>query len=118
MRYEASKLQGVIVFKLFGYLKGCRDSYHFLNRVRELLENQNRGKVVIDLGCVEKIDSAGVGVLASIVTAAELSGSSLVFANITKRVEKPIVIARLMPVLNVVPSLDDAVTNLAGQAAL
>jgi len=116
MWFKVSELQGVTVFKLLGYLYGRPDSYHFLSRVREKLERQDKTKVVIDLGGVGKIDSAGVGVLASIVTAAELSGAYLVFSNIAKRVEKPIVIVRLMRILNVVPALDDAVKSLAGQA--
>jgi len=116
MWFKVSELQGVTVFKLFGYLKGHPDSYRFLGRVREELEKQDRTKVAIDLGGVKKIDSAGVGVLAAIVTAAEVAGASLVFSNIAKRVEKPIVIVRLMRILNVVPALDDAVKSLAGQA--
>lgn len=118
MKYEVSERNGVTVFKLFGYLKGRPDSYRFLGRVREELEKQDRTKVAIDLGGVKKIDSAGVGILAAIVTAAEGAGASLVFSNIAERVEKPIVIVRLMRVLNVVPTLDDAVRSLVGQAAI
>ena len=115
MKFETSRRKGVLVFKLSGHLRGHPDCYRFLDTVRERIEKQDTMKVVIDLEGVEKIDSAGVGVLASIVTAAENSGVSLVFSSIPERVQKMIVIVGLMRVLNVVPTLDAAVKNLAGQ---
>jgi len=116
MWFEASELRGVTVFKLSGNLKGCPDSYRFLNRIREDMSRQGKTRIIIDLGGVVKIDSAGIGILASIVTSAEVSGASLVFSSIAKRVEKMIVSVRLMRVLDVVPTLNDAIVRLNAQA--
>lgn len=115
MKFETSRRKGVLVIKLSGNLRGHPDCYHFLDKAREKIENQSTTKVVIDLGGVEKIDSAGVGVLASIVTSANNSGASLVFSSIPKRAEKMIVLVGLMRVLDVEPTLDVAVQSLADQ---
>jgi len=118
MKYETSNYQSVLIFRLSGVLRGSPDSYRFLDAVRGKLERRTQLKILIDLKGVTGIDSAGVGILASIVTAAELSGASLVFSNIAKHVAKPIAVVRLMRVLDVVPTIDNALEHFAGQAVV
>lgn len=116
MEYEVHEYHDVVVFKLAGCLRGNPGSYRFLERVRRELKRLKRKKLIVDLGGLEKMDSAGVGILASVFTAAENAGASLVFVNIPGRLKKTLAVVRLMRLLNVMPSVDEALGRMAVQA--
>ena len=45
-------------------------------------------KIVLDLGGVERIDSCGIGILASLMWSASQAGGGMVLASVPKQVEK------------------------------
>jgi len=116
MRYAVSDDQGVLIFRLSGFIRGSPGCYRFLDEIREYLEQRRRKRIIVDLNGATKIDSAGVGILASIVTVADRSGALLVISGMPKKIEKPIAAVRLLNVLKVLPTINDALENLKGQS--
>ncbi len=68
----------------------------------------------MDLSGVEKMDSAGVGILASIVSSADNASAALRFSGLTEKTEKAIVIVGLLRVMQISPTLDDALQQMSG----
>jgi len=115
MEYEASEHSGVLIFKISGFLRGYPSGYEFLELFRQKMVAGTK-KVILDLGGVEKISSAGVGILASIFTSADNAEGTLLFVNIPPRVEKLIEVVGLLRVLKVYPTLQDALKSLSGSS--
>jgi anti-sigma B factor antagonist len=111
MIFESSQHQGVLVIRLIGNLKTTRENYAVLDQVRtKLAEGQQ--KVVIDLGGIGKIDSGGVGILASMVSSADDAGARLALACLPEKVERVIGIVGMLHVLNIHETVDEAVTSM------
>jgi len=112
MNVNSREEQGVRIFEVAGDLRGHPACYSFLDDVRNRITG-GAGKVIVDLDGVEKMDSAGVGILASIVSSADNASASLMFSGISKRTEKPIIIVGLSRVMNTAPTLEDALSRLS-----
>jgi len=87
--------RGLIVYALKGHLCGTPPSYEFQDEVREKIGAGTR-KIVIDLGGVERIDSCGIGILASLMWSASQAGGGMVLASVPKHVEKLLGIVMLL----------------------
>jgi len=74
--------------------------------VSEFLENG--GKVVLDLGGVRSIDSAGIGELAFLYTSAQSQNAELKCANPTPLVRELLDLTHLDSVLEIHPSVSEA----------
>lgn len=85
----------VIVYTLTGALMGMPTSYELQDEVRGRIADGAR-RIVLDLEGVTKIDSAGVGILASLMWSASQAGASLVLATLPPTVEKILGIAMLL----------------------
>jgi len=85
----------IIVYTLFGYLYGSPHSYEFQEEVRGKIAS-GVSRIVIDLEAVEKIDSAGLGILASVMWSASQAGGGMVLAAVPPTVEKLLGIAMLL----------------------
>ncbi len=66
------------------------------------------GILVLDLAGVDAIDSAGLGELIAVLQATQARGGSLKLAAPTMRVQSLLQLTNLTSVLEVYPSLDDA----------
>jgi anti-anti-sigma factor len=86
-------------------------------RVGELLES--RKPLVLDLSCVETIDSAGPGELVVLLVLlhmwAEGNSHPIKLANLTPRVRHLLEITNLVSVFQIYPSVDGAVSSLGPQ---
>ena len=85
----------VIVYTLTGALMGMPTSYELQDEVRGRIADGAR-RIVLDLEGVTKIDSAGVGILASLMWSASQAGANLVLATLPPTVEKILGIAMLL----------------------
>jgi anti-sigma B factor antagonist len=84
-----------------------RDEASALSRVvGEILENG--GKVVLDLGGVRSIDSAGIGELVSLYTRAQSQNADLKCARPSPLVRELLDLTNLNSVLEIHPSVDEA----------
>ena len=112
MEFRSSRHHKILVYSLSGYVKDDANGYRFVRHARQRIASGNR-KIVIDLGEVEVIDSSGIGILATVLTSANKANATLLFTNIPEKVEQILSIVGLMQVLDVHPSLPDALASLA-----
>lgn len=113
MNANHSEQQGVHIYEVTGDLRGHKDCYVFLDDARNRIAG-GAGKVIVDLSGVGKLDSAGVGILASIVSSADNAGAALRFTGLSERTEKPIIMVGLLRVMKVSPTCEDALQQMSG----
>jgi anti-sigma B factor antagonist len=78
--------------------------------VRALLDEQ-KTKLLIDLGDVDYIDSAGIGELVTAFTAVKNRGGELKLLNLTKKVKDLLQITKLYTVFDVHSSETEAISS-------
>ena len=69
------------------------------------------GMLVLELAGVEAIDSAGLGELMAVLNATQARGGSLKLAAPTRRVQSLLHLTNLTSVLEIYPSLEDALLS-------
>jgi anti-sigma B factor antagonist len=84
----------------------------FRDAVNELVA-QNRIHLVVDLGDVTSIDSAGIGVLVGRFLSVRRRGGDMKLANLTSRSHRVMTITQLLDVFDCFDSIDDAVGSFA-----
>jgi anti-sigma B factor antagonist len=80
------------------------------DKVQSLLQ-QGRKKLVLDLGNVSYVDSAGLGQLVQIHATAKSNGGSLRLVNVTKRLKELLVVTKLVTIFDSYDSEADAVAS-------
>mgnify|MGYP003575993425 FL=1 len=82
------------------------------DKVQSLLQQGHR-KLVLDLGNVSYVDSAGLGQLVQIHATAKSNGGSLRLVNVTKRVKDLLVVTKLVTIFDSYDSEAEAVASFA-----
>jgi anti-anti-sigma factor len=103
----------LVVFTLAGPLTGSEPAYGFQDEVRQKITGGCR-KIVIDLAGVERIDSCGIGILASLMWSASQAEAGMVFAAIPPQIEKLLQIVMLLDHIDHAPSREAAIALLQG----
>ncbi len=80
------------------------------DKVQSLLQ-QGQHKLVLDLGGVSYVDSAGLGQLVQIHATAKNKGGSLRLANVTKRLKDLLVVTKLVTIFDSYDSEAEAVSS-------
>ena len=80
------------------------------DKIQSLLQ-QGYTKLVLDLGGVSYVDSAGLGQLVQIHATTKGKGGSLRLANVTKRLKDLLVVTKLVTVFDSYDSEADAVAS-------
>jgi anti-sigma B factor antagonist len=80
------------------------------DKVQSLLQ-QGQRKLVLDLGNVSYVDSAGLGQLVQIHATAKNKGGSLRLVNVTKRLKDLLVVTKLVTIFDSYDSEADAVAS-------
>jgi len=80
------------------------------DKVQSLLQ-QGHAKIVIDLGGVSYVDSAGLGQLVQIHATTKNHGGSLRLANVTKRLKDLLVVTKLVTVFDTYNSEAEALAS-------
>jgi anti-sigma B factor antagonist len=80
------------------------------DKVQSLLQ-QGKQKLVLDLGGVSYVDSAGLGQLVQIHATTKSKGGSLRLANVTKRLKDLLVVTKLVTVFDSYDSEAEAVSS-------
>jgi anti-anti-sigma factor len=96
-----------VVCTLTGKLVGRAASYAFLEETRQHIEG-GRIHVVIDLAGVDRVDSTGVGILASIYTSAHRRGGRVIVVKADERAREVLSIMRLFDFLESAESTEAA----------
>ena len=80
------------------------------DKVQSLLQ-QGHKKLVMDLGGVSYVDSAGLGQLVQIHATARNNGGALRIANVTKRLKDLLVVTKLVTVFDSYNSEEEALAS-------
>jgi anti-sigma B factor antagonist len=101
---------GVTVLELSGRVTLGHESSQLRTQIKDLLA-QGKKRLVLDLGDISYIDSAGLGTLVAGYTSAQSQGASMKLANLTKKFNEQLNITKLVTVFEVYNSVADAVTS-------
>lgn len=104
---------GVTVFRLSGMLDSGPESYAFLETVQERA-HAGPIRLVIHLGQVSLMTSAGVGILAACFTSVTNSGGRMCLAAATGRAAVILNLVRMLDVVDSAPTEDEAVRIVVG----
>ncbi|MEJ2010473.1 MAG: STAS domain-containing protein [Acidobacteriota bacterium] len=108
LRIEAKESDGVTVVTLAGRVTLGDESNQLRNKIKDLL-TQGKNRMVLDLGEVSYIDSAGLGALVSAYTSARSGGGEIKLASVTKKFHELLNITKLVTIFDVHGSVADAV---------
>jgi anti-sigma B factor antagonist len=103
-------LSGVTVLMLVGRLALGEESNQLRAKIKETLA-QGRKRLVLDLGNVNYIDSAGLGTLVAGYTSSQSQGAGMKLANLTKRFREQLSITKLVTVFEVFGSVEEAIRS-------
>lgn len=109
------EVNGVTVLELSGRITLGEESNQLRTKLKDALSS-GKSRLVLDLGEVTYIDSAGLGTLVAGFTSAQNQGASLKLASLTKRFREQLNITKLVTVFDVYDSVGDAVKSF-GTAA-
>jgi anti-sigma B factor antagonist len=80
------------------------------DKVQSLLQ-QGRKKLLLDLGNVSYVDSAGLGQLVQVYATTKHHGGSLKIVNLTKRLKDLLVVSKLLTVFDSYESESEAIAS-------
>jgi len=104
------EIDGVTVLKLWGNIGLGEDSRRLREKMNEFL-TAGKKCVVLDLGDVRYIDSAGLGTLVAVYTSAASQGAKVKLASLTKMIRTQLQITKLVTVFEVHESAEAAVKS-------
>ena len=110
LRIEAKESDGVTVLTLAGRVTLGDESNQLRTRIKEVLA-QGKKRLVLDIGDVSYIDSAGLGTLVAAYTSARNGGGEIKLANVTKKFHELLNITKLVTIFDVHGSVADAVKS-------
>lgn len=105
-----SRIGSIKLLNLAGTLVGGGDTEILAAKVQEVFEAGEVG-IILDLGQVTFIDSAGIGALIRGYSCAKLKGASIKLLHLTKRIYDVLQIARLSSVFEIFDDLQKAAAS-------
>jgi anti-sigma B factor antagonist len=108
MKVSASEREGVSIVSVSGKMMGGPDTGELDGKLYDLI-NKGSKRAVVDLSNCEWINSSGLSILIHHYKKFKDAGGELVLANLTDKIERIMVIARLTEVFSVYDSVDEAV---------
>lgn len=76
------------------------------------LIDENKKKIIIDLGKVEWMNSSGLGILIGAITTLKNNDGQMVLIHVSDRIENLLKITKLISVFTIKPDLESAVEAL------
>ena len=105
-------VDGVSVLDLSGKIVLGEGDGQVRDRIKDLLADGQR-KILLNLGDVTYIDSAGLGALISSYTTTKREGGSLKLMNLTKRIQDLLAITKLITVFDTFDTEAEAVESFS-----
>jgi len=115
MQIEERPVGDVIVLDLKGKITLGEGDELLKDKVNSLV-NQGQKKIVLNLGGVPYIDSAGLGEIVRTYTTVSRQGGSLKLLNLTKRITDLLSITKLLTVFETFEAEDEAVRSFSASA--
>jgi len=104
------EVSGVTVLELSGRITLGEESNQLRTKIKDVLA-EGKKRLVLDLGNVSYIDSAGLGTLVAGYTSSQSQGASMKLANLTKRFREQLNITKLVTVFEVYDSVEAATSS-------
>jgi anti-sigma B factor antagonist len=111
MKTELEQKGSVSVVRLSGELKGGADEHAWADQVTNLIDT-GRVKVVMDMGGVFYVSSAGLGQLVRVIALANSQGAKVVLSNLTPFVAGVLTTTGLNKFFEVHSDVDSAVGKI------
>ena len=99
------------IYILSGSLYGNSEGYALQEEIRQKIAGGATG-VIIDLAGVEKMDSAGIGIIVSIMWSASRAGGKLILTALSPKVRDLLSIAMLLDHIDNAGSVAEALAKL------
>src|SRR5262249_53690684 len=115
MHIDQRPVGDVVVLDLKGKITLGEGDELLKDKVNSLL-NQGQRKLVLNLGGVPYIDSAGLGEIVRTYTTVSRQGGSLKLLNLTKRITDLLSITKLLTVFETFDSEDEAIRSFSASA--
>ena len=115
MQIEERAVGDVVVLDLKGRIT-LGDGDQLLKDKVNSLVNQGNKRIVLNLGGVPYIDSAGLGEIVGSYTTVSRQGGSLKMLNLTKKITDLLAITKLLTVFETFDSEDEAVRSFSASA--
>jgi anti-sigma B factor antagonist len=112
MKIEERQAGGVTILDVQGKLVMGDANVLLKDKVHSLV-NQGLTQILIDLGNVSYVDSAGLGGLVAAYTTVSRAGGQLKLLNVTKRIQDLLAITRLLTVFETFSTEGEAVRSFA-----
>lgn len=109
------EIDGVSVVDFRGRIALGDESNQIGMKIKEML-GKGKSQIVLNLGEVSHIDSAGLGALVWGHTSAQNQGATLKLANLTKTFHQLLNITKLVTIFDTYGSVDEAVKSFAKKA--
>ncbi|MBK5290848.1 MAG: STAS domain-containing protein [Acidobacteriia bacterium] len=107
---------GIVLLKLKGRLTLGREVQRLEDHINELKKN-GTAKVVFDLGGVDFVDSAGLGMLTQCFANVNNAGGQFYLSSITDRVKQVLKFTRLDTILPIAANTEEACALIEGKSA-
>lgn len=112
----AHKLKdGIVVVDCAGRIVFGEETSELRDQVKSLISQT--GRIVLNLGEVNYIDSGGLGTLVSLYTSAGSAGGAIKLARLTRRVGDLLQVTKLLTVFEVYETEEEAVESFRKTAA-
>jgi anti-sigma B factor antagonist len=119
LEIKEKELQGIIILELAGRLVLGQESMDFRGKVKEVLEKSDwvkekwgwETRIVLDLGKVSFVDSAGLGALIAARTSTVSRGAKIKLACLTKKMRNVLSISKVVTVFDCYDSVEAAVNS-------
>ena len=115
MQIEERPIGEVVVLDLKGRITLGEGDELLKDKINSLV-NQGQKKIVLNLGEVPYIDSAGLGEIVRTYTTVSRQGGNLKLLNLTKRIADLLSITKLLTVFETFESENDAVRSFSASA--
>jgi anti-sigma B factor antagonist len=119
LEIKEKELHGIIILEPVGRLVLGQESMDFRGKVKEVLEKSDwvkekwgwETRIVLDLGNLSFVDSAGLGAIIAARTSAVNRGAGIKLANLTKKMRDALTITKLATVFDLYDSVEAAVNS-------
>ena len=113
------ELRGIIILEPVGRLILGQESMDFRGKVKEVLDKSDwikekwgwNTRIVLDLGNLNFVDSAGLGALIAAHTLSRSRGAAIKLAHLTKKLRDALSITKLATVFDVYDNVEEAIKS-------
>ena len=116
---KENELRGIIILEPVGRLVLGQESMDFRGKIKEVLDKSDwikekwgwNTRIVLDLGSLGFVDSAGLGALIAAHTLSRSRGAAIKLASLTKKLRDALTITKLATVFDVYDSVEAAIKS-------